>query len=279
MTPAWPRWLGLAGVGAHERAAARHWHRRFEWVLIPLAIWLPAQWLLESRGERSANLVMLVDWAVWALFVAETLTLSLLVHDRSTYLRGNWLNLAIIVLGFPLIWHGTPWIAVARMLRLLVVLSVALRVWGLLRGLLGRNQLGPIILVMIVATTLAGLLVAAIDPAFKSAADGIWWAWVTVTTVGYGDFAPLSLGGRLIAIVLMLGGVGFIALMSATLAEYFLEDEEREARRLRKEILKRVHEQMTELERAAQDREEILRRLDALSAQLNDMRRELRRER
>jgi voltage-gated potassium channel len=278
MTPTWPRWLGLAGVGTHERAEVRHWHRRFEWVLIPLAVWLPVQWLLESRGELSASVVMTVDWLVWALFIAETVTLGMLTREPLSYLRGNWLNLAIIVLGFPLLWHGTPWIAVARMLRLMVVLSVALRAWRLLRGLLGRNQLGPIILTMIVVTTLAGLLVAAIDPAFHSPSDGIWWAWVTVTTVGYGDFAPLSLAGRLIAIALMLGGVGFIALMSATLAEYFLEDEEREARRLRKEILKRVHEQMSELERAAQDREEILRRLDALSAQVDALRRELKRE-
>jgi voltage-gated potassium channel len=54
--------------------------------------------------------------------------------------------------------------------------------------------------------------------------DALWWATVTVTTVGYGDKYPVSPGGRGLAVVLMLVGIGLISVLTATAASYFVEE-------------------------------------------------------
>lgn len=53
--------------------------------------------------------------------------------------------------------------------------------------------------------------------------DGIWWAFVTATTVGYGDISPSTIYGRLIASVLMIVGIGLIGSLTSTLTSFFME--------------------------------------------------------
>jgi voltage-gated potassium channel len=57
-------------------------------------------------------------------------------------------------------------------------------------------------------------------------ADGVWWAIVTASTVGYGDIAPTTVGGRLIAVMLMLSGVGLVSTLAASITAYFVGHEE-----------------------------------------------------
>jgi voltage-gated potassium channel len=269
----WNEFLGLAGVASHEPAAARRWHQRFEWFLVPLALWLPLQWYLEPRGELGREHIQILDWFVWGAFALETGVLTILVRDRWRYLLGNWLNLAIIVLAFPLYWHTGPWLAIARGLRLFVLFSVLIRISRFLRAMLVRNQLGPILLALIVVTLLAGVFVAAVDPAFKTPYDGIWWAWETLATVGYGDFVPTTLAARLIAIVLMLSGVGLIGVFAATLSELFIEDEERRSRKQRNQILDQLVQHGQDFDRAAIERAEMLRLLNELLRRVDAMER------
>src|ERR1019366_464545 len=54
--------------------------------------------------------------------------------------------------------------------------------------------------------------------------DALWWAVVTVTTVGYGDRFPITEGGRAVAVVLMLVGIGLIGVLTATVASFFVQE-------------------------------------------------------
>ena len=94
----------------------------------------------------------------------------------------------------------------------------------------------------------AGALFALLED--RSLGDGFWWAFVTVTTVGYGDVMPTTVGGKVLAVALMLGGVGFLLLLAGALIEHF--------------VAVQVEER------------EILRRLDAVSARLDELAREVR---
>ena len=53
--------------------------------------------------------------------------------------------------------------------------------------------------------------------------DALWWAFVTITTVGYGDYSPVTVEGRLVAVGLMLGGIALIGLVTASLASWIVE--------------------------------------------------------
>ena len=56
--------------------------------------------------------------------------------------------------------------------------------------------------------------------------DGLWWTVVTLTTVGYGDFSPITTGGRATAVVLMLAGIGVVSFITANIAAYFVETDQ-----------------------------------------------------
>lgn len=57
--------------------------------------------------------------------------------------------------------------------------------------------------------------------------DSLWWGIVTATTVGYGDMTPESIVGRLIAVILMVVGIGFVGMLTGTIATYFLNVKEK----------------------------------------------------
>ena len=60
---------------------------------------------------------------------------------------------------------------------------------------------------------------------FPSMWDGVWWAVVTATTVGYGDLYPSDVEGRIIGIVVMLLGIGFISVLTATISSQFIQND------------------------------------------------------
>jgi voltage-gated potassium channel len=57
----------------------------------------------------------------------------------------------------------------------------------------------------------------------QSLGDALWWSVVTTTTVGYGDVSPVTAEGHFIAVALMIVGIGFIGVFTATLTSFFLE--------------------------------------------------------
>jgi voltage-gated potassium channel len=63
------------------------------------------------------------------------------------------------------------------------------------------------------------------DSNIKTPFDAVWWAFSTVTTVGYGDRYPVTLEGRLVAIVLMVAGVGLFGVLTGLFARLFLESQ------------------------------------------------------
>lgn len=239
--------IGLSGVAPHETPAAREWGRRMEWPLLAVALWIPMQWYMVETGLMSTAVSHWFDWMVWLFFVAETVILTALVKNRGRYLLGNWMNLAIILAGLPIVWNNTPLVGALRNLRLVLVLVLLTGLSKTMRRFLMRNRLGTTLAIALVVVVISGMLVTRIEPRMGSIYDGIWWAWVTVFTVGYGDIAPQTPTGRLFGGMLILFGVGLISLLTANLAAFLIgsevekvEQEEQQTDRLLRDVLERL---------------------------------------
>lgn len=105
----------------------------------------------------------------------------------------------------------------------------------------------------LIATLAGGVFAWLIDRAdFPTLGTGLWWAIQTVTTVGYGDVTPTHTEGRVIATLVMLTGIGFLAVMTATITAAFLENARGAAKGPAEvellERLKKIDERLTQIE-------------------------------
>ena len=111
----------------------------------------------------------------------------------------------------------------------------------------------------IAATTLVvalagGLLIRVFDrDDFPTLASGLWWAVQTVTTVGYGDHVPSSSGGRAIAVVVMVTGIGFLSIVTASITAMFVESARRRMRGEDEITLTHIAERLDQIERRLEE--------------------------
>jgi voltage-gated potassium channel len=141
------------------------------------------------------------------------------VPDRGRWLRDHPLEVAIVVLTPPFAPASLQAARVFRLLRLLLLLRLAV----LARRLLSTEGVRDAAVFALLIVLGGGAAYAAVESEqHMSAWDGVWWAVTTVTTVGYGEFTPETDAGRVIAIIVMVVGIGFVALLTAAAAERFI---------------------------------------------------------
>jgi|TARA_B100000530_G_scaffold192717_1_gene122438 voltage-gated potassium channel len=96
--------------------------------------------------------------------------------------------------------------------------------FGLLETLFNSRRLRTILAALIFFIFLFGYLFYVSEPDVRNLGDGIWWALVTITTVGYGDITPVTTLGRVVASSLMLLGLGLIATITAIVSAKFIQN-------------------------------------------------------
>ncbi len=96
--------------------------------------------------------------------------------------------------------------------------------FGLLETLFNSRRLRTILAALIFFIFLFGYLFYVSEPDVRNFGDGVWWALVTITTVGYGDITPVTTLGRVVASSLMLLGLGLIATITAIVSAKFIQN-------------------------------------------------------
>ncbi len=96
--------------------------------------------------------------------------------------------------------------------------------FGLIETLFNSRRLRTILAALIFFIFLFGYLFYVSEPDVRDFSDGIWWALVTITTVGYGDITPVTTLGRVVASSLMLLGLGLIATITAIVSAKFIQN-------------------------------------------------------
>tara|TARA_B100000676_G_C17841919_1_gene713405 strand:+ start:70 stop:468 length:399 start_codon:yes stop_codon:yes gene_type:complete len=100
--------------------------------------------------------------------------------------------------------------------RVKYYLSLLLRVFN-------NKRLRTVLSLILFFIALFGFIFFITEPDVKSFSDGLWWALVTITTVGYGDITPMTSIGRLVASALMFLGLGLIASLTAVISVKFIQ--------------------------------------------------------
>jgi voltage-gated potassium channel len=195
----------------------QRWTRWTEWPLAGAAmVFLVAySWQvigeLHGPADAAANVVLNLTWLV---FVADYVARLILARFRWGWIWRHAFDLAVVAL---------PALRPLRLLRLVTLLSILNRVTG-------RMVRGRVIVYAIAASSLLVYVaaVAELDAErahgdIRTIWDALWWAFVTITTVGYGDYTPVTFVGRLVAVGVMIGGITLIGVVTATLASWIVE--------------------------------------------------------
>ena len=124
-----------------------------------------------------------------------------------------------------------------------------------------RSAVSTIVVATLAVVVVSGVLMRIFDhKEFGNVWLGMWWAIQTVTTVGYGDVTPKAVLGRLVATVVMLQGIAFIAIITAVITSSFV------ARATRARDAAQAEDEMTELQRIEASLAELDRKLEQLAA-------------
>jgi voltage-gated potassium channel len=164
----------------------------------------------------------ILNWGTWLMFVGEIAIMLVVTENRRRWLRTHPAELIATVLSPPIL--PGP-LQTVRMLRVLRIARLAVTVKHL-RRFVTPDGLRDAALFTLFVVLAGGVAFSQVERTqHLSAWDGVWWATSTLTTVGYGDITPHTVAGRVIAIIMMVSGVGFVALLTAAVAERFIRDE------------------------------------------------------
>ena len=261
------RLVGLGGIDQRENATARRWGQRLEAPMVIAAIWILVDWYLGAKGVSHPYLTLISDWLIWLIFALELILMLFLVDDRARYLKQNWMSPLIVLAGLPILWGvDTFYAGILRTLRLALTVGILFRVSKDTRVLLSRHNLGATLIIYFIFLVIAGLLISGIDPAFATPMDGLWWAWVTVTTVGYGDVVPSTTEGRIFGSLLILVGLAMFSMLTASFSAFFIEQDEREIAKKEAENIARIQGLENRLQTIEAKLEKTLRSLDTIAA-------------
>lgn len=232
-------------------------------MLVLALLIIPALLLEEASSPGLRDAARVLNAAIWVGFVVELSFVLFVATNRRRTLRAHWLDAVIVVVSVPVLPSALQGARAFRLLRALRFVRLAAaggRVVVAARRVFKPSSL-PIVFVLV------GLLVLAAGAAmtwaesseFGSIEQGIWWALETVTTVGYGDIVPHTTYGRLLGAFVMLLGISFFAILTASIAALFVGQEEKpeELRGQIEQLHRRLDEttaQLDRIERALQSK-------------------------
>ena len=237
-----------------RRMQAASINARMRAVMITATLLVIPDLILEEQPLRASwhTVAVIGDWVIWLVFLVEFAAILVLAQDWRAWLGRYPLAPAMLVLTPP---FPPAALQAWRVFRLLRLLRVA-RGFQLLSNFLTLDGLKYVVALAVFLVAGGGTVFASVESHVGhhiSAWDGIWWAMGTVTTEG-SSIEVTTNAGRVIAIVLMLTGIGVFSIMTGAIAQHFLA-----SRRL------------NDTEALSQGEEAIVARLDQIAGRLDNL--------
>ena len=231
------------------------------WFWLAVSFVYLAVMLLQLFGSPSYRPVLnAFDWAMSGVFAVDYGLRFYMAPDRRKFVFHVW-NLAdLLVIATPVIAKFTPvaWTGLLRVVRVVRLGIIAKRVWDGSSRSFQRGQVKWVAIVAGGVVVLSWLTVWAQesthpDSAIHTPFDALWWAVVTMFTVGYGDTYPHTIVGKVAATVLMFAGIALFGMVTAALASLFVESSsEKDARQRRDGMQAQMDDMAQQLARIEQ---------------------------
>ena len=174
----------------------------------------------ESLSPIEMRIVNIADVCIYIIFVLDYFIRLFTCSDKKSFFKHNIIDLiAIIPLGFG---QSNAFSA----FKLIKVVAYILRLLVNIKEILFTNGF-----IYALGSTFAITIISSIgiyifehgSEDINNYGDALWWSFVTVTTVGYGDISPTTNAGRFIACILMITGIGFLSMLTSTISNFFFQ--------------------------------------------------------
>jgi voltage-gated potassium channel len=159
-------------------------------------------------------------------------------ENKKQYIREDWIDVIIDIIAmmpYELLTFGSY--GILRLLRLFRIFALFGKSRRNIFNFIEKTKLNYIflsLLIIVIASSIAILVLkGSSTDQIQTSLDVVWYVVSTVTTVGYGNGLPVSFGGKILGIILMIVGVVFFSLLTATLSSWFMRGIETEKRFLK----------------------------------------------
>lgn len=173
-----------------------------------------------------SNILNILDNIICFVFLYDFLRDLYKAENKWKFLKWGWIDLlsSIPYLDF---FRAGRLVRLFRLIRLIRAFrsSRMLLEFVFIKRTKGTFTTAAIIAMLMLLFSSIAILMVETDPGsnIKTAEDAVWWAFVTLTTTGYGDRYPVTTEGRMIAAVLMIAGVGLFGTFTGYIASWFVE--------------------------------------------------------
>lgn len=207
----------------------------YEILISVLALLATVIAFLDLIGKISIEHSMFLYWtdlSILIIFSIDYFTRLLIANDKKDFFIHNLLDLIAIIpfntffraLRIAKLFKLARLSKVTKISRFVRLIAFSKKFLNIIDVFLHTNGFIYIVYVTVtlIITGSIGIYFAEMGQSINSFGDAIWWSFVTTTTVGYGDISPKTVLGRVIAAVLMMSGIGFIGMLTGTIATYFI---------------------------------------------------------
>ena len=202
-------------------------------IVIILSIYVLCALIVDTAivlPPETSRLLNYIDIAICIFFFFEFCIRFFKAENKLKFMTWGWIDLVSSIPMIGILRVGR----IFRLIRLLRIIRAFRSTKKLVNHLFINKAQGAFVSVFSIAILLLifcsiAILQVETDPNsnIKTAEDAIWWAYVTITTVGYGDKFPVTTEGRVIAAILMTAGVGLFGTFTAYVSSWFLSGDKK----------------------------------------------------
>jgi voltage-gated potassium channel len=199
----------------------------FDLLIIVLSIYVLGSLIAETffaLPRETSRVISILDNVICGFFLVDFIIRFYRAESKLQFMKWGWIDLISSIPAF----EGGRTLRLIRIIRILRAFRSLTHIVNFIfkNRMHGTFTTVCLLSVLLIIFSSIAILQVEVDPNsnIKTAEDALWWSYVTITTVGYGDKFPVTTAGRIIAAVLMTAGVGLFGTFTGLVSSWFVED-------------------------------------------------------